>query len=392
MVHVILDAHPRSGVNKTRLQKGVNKAELGEYTGGSHTPKHKSPEGIEVELTDDGSASHHSALLQLEEDELSNDGRDAQERFIDERHENDSTKDSTPFWKPAAWGGIFDSLLEVAEYDYEMKRILRLAWPFVGQSLIEGLSEAVNVALVGRFVSTRAMAAYVGVDMLIGLSASFLSGFKDSLQVLLSQAIGARNKVLAGQYMQINMIFFIVLFSPIALFWVVYMESILEWFGYDDDIVKLGVDFSRIYIFVQVMDTVSDQIHALLDVIDRENYSTVFGMGEDALRTFGILMVGLGSNPTLDKIGLVQLLVGALGMFINVMYVMYKGWFDSFLGGMVGTFALLVSINVAQGESTNVFALTSPSFGRTSKLSDYRLRRLYPYAWAMLSLMENGKC
>lgn len=338
-------------VNKTRVRRLANNSELKEHPTGRTASKKKQngPEGIEIDLTDDGtgSASNQSSPFQLDNDELWTDGHDAQKRF-DERHDNEFARDYIPFWKPAAWGGIYDSLLVVAEYDYEMKRIVRLALPFVSQALVEGLAEAVNVALVGRFVNTRAMAAYVGVDMLIGLSASFLSGFKDSLQVLLSQAIGARNKVLAGQYMQINMVFFIVLFSPIALFWIMYMESILEWFGYDDDIVKLGVDFSRIYIFVQVMDTVSDQIHALLDVIDREKYSTVFGMVEDSLKTFGILMVCLGNNPTLDKIGLVQLLVGALGMFVNVMYIMYKGWYDPFLGGMVGTFAFLVSISASR--------------------------------------------
>lgn len=338
MVHVILDAHPRSGTNMSR----VHKAELREQQRERDDSKTNGPEGIEVELTDDGSVSNQSALYQLNDDEMLGDGHDAGEE-LDAVHDKEHAKDHIPYWKPAAWGPIFDSLLVVAEYDYEMKRIVKLALPFVIQALVESLTDAINVALVGRFVSTRAMAAYVGVDMLIGLSASFLSGFKDSLQVLLSQAIGARNKVLAGQYMQINIILFIVLFSPIAVFWIMYMESVLEWFGFDDDIVKLGVDFSRIYIFVQVMSTASDQIHALLDVIDRENYSTIVGMIEEVLGTLGVVMVGLGDNPTLDKIGLVHLLIGALGMFLNVMYIMYRGWFDSFLGGMVGTFAFLVS-------------------------------------------------
>lgn len=353
-----LDSHPRSGVNVTRAHGGTTKAESREQQRQRHDEARRKPigpEGIDVELTEDGSVSNQSALFQLDDNEGAIRHPIDAGNGLDARHDKKDCQDDIPFWKPAAWGPIFDSLLVVAEYDYEMKRIVKLALPFVGQALIEGLTVAVNVALVGRFVSTRAMAAYVGVDMLIGLSASFLSGFKDSLQVLLSQAIGARNKNLAGQYMQINMIFFIALFSPIAVFWIVYMEIVLEWFGFDDDIVKLGVDFSRIYIFVQVMKTVSHQIHALLDVIGRQNYSTIVGMVEEVLGTFGVLMVGLGKNPTLDKIGLVHLLISALGLFANVMYVMYRGWFDEFLGGIVGTFAMLVSAIAISWKFTCIF-------------------------------------
>ena len=121
------------------------------------------------------------------------------------------------------------------------------------------------------------------------------------------------------------------------------MGNTLRWFGFDEETVSLGEDFTKIYLFVQVIDTVSESIHALLDTIDREAYSSIVGIIEEGFATLGVLIVVLSNEPTLEKVGVVFLFVAACGMFFNVLFIMWKGWYDPFLPGMVGSFALFVS-------------------------------------------------
>ena len=319
---------------------------------------------------DSRSVSNASALSKLDHDEVSI--RDA----VDAK----SLAGTSPLdqhlggkREMSYWEGSFDSLLEVAEPDPEMKRIVRLATPFVAASLVEGVLEAVNVAIVGRFMGTASLSAYVTVDMLIGLSASVFGGFHESLTTLCSQAIGAGNKKLAGQYLQIAMVLYVICYTPLIVFWMVYMEDVLRWFKFEEETVTVGVEFGRVYLFVELVEAVAEALHALLDIIEKEFYSAVTKISIQVLATLGVLVVSLGPTPSLERVGLAYLLASAGGMFINVLIIMWKGWLDPYLGGIIGSFALAVSnvilcLKVRFGDSLNfLISVSHQNANRTSK-------------------------
>jgi hypothetical protein len=348
--NAVLDGNPRSGsgLARNRVDIGKRQQQL-EMESPSMSPlanilslgkqehaKHGSDE--------DNSASSASAMSRLDQDEVSiRDAVDADSTCLRAADPTDHKKgDELPFWKPAAWARAFDALLEIAEADVEMKRIIRLGTPFVAKAMAEGILETVNVAIVGKHIGTPEVAAYVTVDMLVGLSASVLSGFDSSLITLCSQAVGVGNKQLAGTYLQITLFMYVTFFAPLIIFWILYMKQTLQWFQFNEEIVGHGVGFTRIYVFVALVKAVSHAIHSLLDTIDKEAYSSTFTIIEHLFSTVAVLIVALGDNPNLEKVGLGLLFVAASGMFINVLIILWKGWFDPFLGGIVGSFGLRV--------------------------------------------------
>jgi hypothetical protein len=342
VVNAILDSNPRSGPTMNRLRSNFERRE-------NHIEEEeRSLASRHGEQSDTRSLGAISALSKLEHDEVSiRDAIDAQDGVTSPKPGDGNNKKDIPFWKPAAWYGTFDKLLEIAEYDYEMRRLCKLAAPFTCTALLEGLLEAVNVALIGRFIGTKALAAYVTVDMIVGLSSTSLSGFQECLTTLCSQAIGAGNKRLAGQYAQLAVVLFVLFFSPFVVLWMYYMADALRWFGFDEETVTIGADFARIYVFEELLTKVADALHALLDTIDQENYSSLVAVAKFTCQSLGVLVVALGDNPTLDKVGLAFIFISAVAMFLNMLFIMWKGWFDPYLGGMVGSFAFTVSAFVA---------------------------------------------
>ena len=96
-------------------------------------------------------------------------------------------------------GTCYGKLLSIAEWDYETRRIYKLGFPFFLQALLEGVAEIGRLAIIGRLLGTRELAAYVTVDMLISFTAEVLGGFHESLVSLLSHSIGCGNRKLTGQ-------------------------------------------------------------------------------------------------------------------------------------------------------------------------------------------------
>ena len=121
---------------------------------------------------------------------------------------------------------------------------------------------------------------------------------------------------------------------------------------------QIGADFAKIYVFVELLDKVGNCIYFLLDTIDKEAFSSYFGMLVDAANTLCLMAVAVTNEASLNTVGYVFLYFTAGGMIILVMIIMWMGWFDPFLGGMVGTFALSVSIFRARSTLCNQIRTT----------------------------------
>ena len=160
VLNAILDSNPHSGPNFTRHRATVEKREIQLEHEENSVDSNSIVQNDSDPTGDANSVGGVSALSKLDHDEVSiRDAIDAQDgtRTGDVKEK----KEKLPFWKPAAWTEYFDRLLEIAEYDYEMKRICKLAFPFTMEALLRGLLETVNVALIGRFIGTSSITAYV---------------------------------------------------------------------------------------------------------------------------------------------------------------------------------------------------------------------------------------
>jgi Na+-driven multidrug efflux pump len=243
------------------------------------------------------------------------------------------------------------SICTVARWDEESRRIGQLVAPFMVRAVANGVAEITRLGLIGRFVSTRALSAYLMVDLMLGLGVCLLKGFSLALRVLSSQAIGAGNCTLAGQYAQISLFFYVLTYVPLLVFWMCFIHDVILWFGFDEETARIGQDFAPLFMTAALFSGMDNCVSSLLDVIGKEMYnasSIVIQRVVGTVLTF-VVVVQSPEIADLRGVGLVMAATAALGWIVNAAIVVCKGWLDPYYGGLVGSgLAVLVNFSAAK--------------------------------------------
>jgi hypothetical protein len=247
------------------------------------------------------------------------------------------------WWQPAMLAAGFDRIVAISEWDHEMKRIVKLSIPYTLKALLLGVNQTITVAIISQFVGTDAVVAFVLVELLLGLTAQFFGGIVSTEATLCSQAVGARNYKLAGQYVQICAIMFSLCAIPNTLVWSMVVDDVIKLFGFHEHVARMGHAYAVVLLFRQWLHGINNAYHELLNVIDHERWSTFMGVLEDTVGVVVIVAVVMTKPDTsLQEIGLIKLAVAVVGFIFNCWYTVYKGWMNKYLEGMIGSFAISV--------------------------------------------------
>lgn len=247
------------------------------------------------------------------------------------------------WWTPSSIAQSFDKLLSIAEFDVETRKIYKLALPFFLQALLTGVAENGRVAIVGLLLGTREVAAFVIVDLLVGFTSEVVGGVYDSLTTLLSHSVGAGNRKLTGEYLQLAIVFYVVFSIPFIVMWFYLMGPALEFFGYDEQTVQIGVAFTKPYLFAELLNGVTECIHGIMDVIGLEVASTILVTIGETIMTVSWLIIALFLKPSLAVLGYTDLIIAAVYLMITIIIIVAKGWLRRYYCGIFGSFALAVS-------------------------------------------------
>ena len=333
IMNVLLITSPHGGAMKRRNQM--------------HVANRDAQLNVNIE-PDNRSLNNNSILGPLDQDEVSI--RDAIDGTVRDTGNEivDQDDSSSGIWHYMC-GSWFNQLLLIAEYDYETKRLLKLGTPFVMQAVLIGVMEITRVALIGKFIGTSALSAYLIVQLAVGTTDIFLLGLIDACSSLCSHAVGVGNKRLAGQYIQIATILFTLLYIPIFVLWIYMIGPLFAWLGFDgteDGPTRvIGEQFTTLYLFARFIMGVHHSSHALLDVIGKENYSTSYVSLQEIALTVVYLIAALQPGVSdLNLVGMLHIAVAAAALTINSAIIAYYGWFDKFLDGLVGSVALMVGL------------------------------------------------
>jgi len=244
------------------------------------------------------------------------------------------------WWKPSMIAAGFDRIVTLSEWDFESKRIVTLSIPFVLTALLLGINQTITVSLISQFVGTDAVVAFVIVELVLGLTHEFFGGIVSTEATLCSQAVGARNYKLAGQYVQICAVIYTFCMIPNIAVWSFFIDDVIILFGFDAKIAEIGHSYAIVLLFRQWLTGVNQAYHGLLNVIDREKWSTFISVLDDTVGVLIILGVVLTKETTLKEIALIKLGVALFFFMFNCCYTVYKGWMKNYLEGMIGSFAL----------------------------------------------------
>jgi MATE family multidrug resistance protein len=243
--------------------------------------------------------------------------------------------------RPSTLAAAFDRLLEVANFDREMKRILSLAVPFSMSAVTKGLLETVRVALVANYIGTDAVSAYTIVLLVLGLTHEFMGGFTYTCASLCSHAVGAENDLLAGQYVQISSILYSLCMVPNAIVWFFFTSDVVRLFGFNETTAEMAQVFARYYVVKEWFQGVDEAYGALLCIIEHERFVALMAILNEIVATSIILWLVLTRPTTLADVGLAELCSQALFFSISLVLTIALGWMKKFTRGIFRTFALL---------------------------------------------------
>jgi putative MATE family efflux protein len=125
------------------------------------------------------------------------------------------------------------------------RRVLGLAWPVVGENLLETLLGVVDTVLVAGL----GMAAIAGVGSSLQIMffiLSALSALSVGSSILVAQAVGARDLSHASRLARQSLIWSVLLSVPLALVGFGLAGPIIGVFGMEPDVARIGVEYLQV--------------------------------------------------------------------------------------------------------------------------------------------------
>lgn len=237
--------------------------------------------------------------------------------------------------------GFFRKVRKCAAFDGEMKRLLRLAIPFTISMTIVEVFCLMEIVVVSQVLGTQSLSAFYAVEFIMTLSTMLMEGGMSSLTLLCSQAVGARNLVLAGKYVQLAIMFRILLFVPFAVYWWFNVDAVVMWLGFSEETALIAHHFSRFAFLIEVVRAFSEGLEYMLEVSGYERYSAILNTVGAVASFAAVLTFALvHPAPQLWMIGAVQGCTMAAVLVVNLIIVRCNGWIRKFWTGFAFRFAL----------------------------------------------------
>ena len=130
--------------------------------------------------------------------------------------------------------------------DGDTRGIVKLALPFTIHTFVVQVLQLMEVAIIGRLVGTEELSALFIVDTVLSLATMFMQGALTSLFTLCSHAAGAQKHYLAGQYVQIGVVFYQALLLPTGVILWFFLEDIILLFGFEQEVADIGLSYAQV--------------------------------------------------------------------------------------------------------------------------------------------------
>lgn len=226
----------------------------------------------------------------------------------------------------------------LAKCDNESKRILRLAVPFMISNMAKTLGALLSLAFISQNLGTDAMVAFAMVEVIVGTSSSFLNGWIEAISSLGSQAYGAENYELLGQYVQVSFMVYTACQIPIACVWGFSMKSIILLFGFNQATADIASNFVWVWVAYDLMESLYVGFLDFLEVIGKETYTMIFYCTMAACEVGLVYLFATLTDANLVVIGLVMVTNKCLFVFLTILISTLTNWTKPYEFGLIGEF------------------------------------------------------
>jgi multidrug resistance protein, MATE family len=125
------------------------------------------------------------------------------------------------------------------------RRVLSLAWPVIGQNLLETLLGIVDTLLVAG-LGIAAIAGIGGALQIMFFVLAALSALSVGSAILVAQAVGARALDRASRLARQSLLWSVLLAVPLALVGLGLADPIISIFGMEAEVARIGADYLRV--------------------------------------------------------------------------------------------------------------------------------------------------
>lgn len=125
------------------------------------------------------------------------------------------------------------------------QRVLRLAWPIIGENLLETLLGIVDTWLVAGLGMAAIAGVGAGQQLMMFLLAA-LSALSVGTSILVAQAVGAKNLERAGSLARQSLVWSGVFSVPLAILGVTLAHQIIRVFGNEPEVARIGAGYFQV--------------------------------------------------------------------------------------------------------------------------------------------------
>ena len=239
-------------------------------------------------------------------------------------------------------------LFFIMKRDKETNKLLKLIIPYTIDAVTASFFSLLTMGVVGRLLGTRELTAYIMVYYGIEITTLFLSGVMTSLSAVCSQAIGSEKYALAGQYVQIAVVIYLLGLLPQFPLWWYFVDDIMLKLDFDQESADIAQSYARIVFFSSALHSFSEGLDHLLEVSGYEKLCTVMNSIHSIASFVLSLLIAVQDNvfyldapPSLTMLGGVDLSLVVVFFFFKIMYLRRKNkWWNRYWGGLTGKLAI----------------------------------------------------
>jgi hypothetical protein len=125
------------------------------------------------------------------------------------------------------------------------RRVLGLAWPVIGENMLETLLDIVNTVLVAGLGAAAVAGVGSGLQIMFFVLAA-LSALSVGNSILVAQAVGARDLERAGRLARQSLLWSVLFSVPLALVGFGLAGRLIGVFGLAPEVARIGVDYLRV--------------------------------------------------------------------------------------------------------------------------------------------------
>jgi Na+-driven multidrug efflux pump len=241
------------------------------------------------------------------------------------------------------------SFQNIVSFNKETRKIIQLAIPYSISAIISSTSATVCLILVSKHVGTNAVTAYAIVLILMGLTDRMLKSPIYACTSLCARAVGVGNNRLAGQYVQLATIFYMVFNIPVGCIWWKYMYDVVQFLEWGDDATALlSRQFTRVYIWSIILGGISSAVWQLFEIADHTVVGTMTSIAWGIANVIGVSILVTTQQATLPEVGIVFICTAVIFNGLNFILIKRYGWSIPFEGGLFRSVAILEGSTVVR--------------------------------------------